>query len=103
MEIIIQGSNDPLLLAVEDLDKLIDISAVLVQYDKIKKEWTKDNAIIQGGILILPLSQEDTLKLTRGMATLDIKAYNQDKHVVFMDLVEYKVITRLNTNTFTEA
>lgn len=100
---IIQGSNDPLVLEVEGLDTITNLSACLYSYGERKKEWSLEDAMIQGKQLVLPLSETDTLKLSRGIVTLDIKVLNKAGTVVFMDLVRYKVVERPNKNAFVPA
>lgn len=101
METIIQGSNDPLVLDIENINEAEKISAVMASYGKVKKEWSRDDMRIQDDFLILPLSEEETLEFNRGVMDLDIKALDADGKVVFMDIVHYRVIDRVNRTRLT--
>lgn len=102
MEKIIQGSNDPLILEVDgELGAVKVLSAGLYSYGVSKKIWTYEDVTISNNIIVLPLSEADTLNLSRGPITLDIKGLTEAGEVIFMDLVDYRVIERNNKTILT--
>ena len=101
MEKIYQGSNDPLILTIDDdLTKYEQISAVLVKNHQALKEWDMSNITIDGQDLILPLEESDTISMPFGIAKLDAKAYRVDGSIAFFVLIDYLVIPRENKHRF---
>lgn len=94
---IIRGSNNPLAFAVsEDFIELKKLHAQLYQYGELKKEWSLTDVKYYDDILLLPLTESDTLALTRGKAELDIKGLTADDRVIFADIITYWVVSRDN-------
>lgn len=98
---IIQGSNDPLVLEIDGVVEFEKISAVLCSKGNVIKEWSSDDAEIEGNYVILPLEENETLLFDKGNATLDIKGLDNKGKIVFMNLVEYIVVERFNKKRLT--
>lgn len=106
LQSIIKGSNEPLIIEVEfddDIESEVKkLSGQLINNGQVIKEWTLEDVSFANNDIILPLTESDTLKLTDGYATLDLKFLNQNDIVVFFDVIKYRAIDRANTSRLTE-
>lgn len=98
---ILQGSNDPLILEVDELTGVSTVSAGMYAYGICKKAWDQSEITINENHIILPLSERETLQLGRGIVTLDVKGLTEAGEVVFLDLVNYTVVERHNKTPLT--
>lgn len=100
---IIQGSNNPIVCRFRGAsEKIVMISAMLIQYSTTVKEWTTEDVTVDGDLLILPLTESDTMNLGNGNITLDIKGLTDDNRILFADLVKIKVCKRENNKHMTD-
>ena len=100
---IIQGSNDPIVLEVEDtLADYVSMSAVLNRGTRAYKKWSMEDMVIQGNTLILKLSESETIDIPEGVVTLDIKGKKKDGLISFMEEISYDVIPRQNKERLDE-
>lgn len=71
---IVQGGDVPIVLEFsEDMEDVSALSFVLYQYGKPKKSWSKDDVEIDGNYISLPLTEAETLSLSRGFCELETK------------------------------
>lgn len=104
MQTIIQGSNDPIAIEVDDdLTTYERISAMLFQGKTLLKEWTTKDVIKDGNTMYFPIRESETLAFPSGAVTLDCKAYTRSGKVVFVEVIKFNVGSRENKYQFTGA
>lgn len=100
---IYQGSNDPLLFEIdEEFNSVVKFSAILTQYGVIKKSWDLSTIETDINVLVLPLTEVETMSLSRGPAVLTVKVLTDEGRIVIMDNINLKVVETKNNTVLTE-
>lgn len=93
---IIQGSNNPITLtfneAVADIPTLV--ATLWAGSGQMIKRWDKSDMGIDGEVVTLPLTEEETAALNGGSIALDVKGLDSDGNVVFWDEAGIRVLPR---------
>lgn len=79
---LINGSNLPIIIHIRNPIVINNLSAVLANYKGILKIWDLDNAVLQDGDIILPISEQESLSFESGKAVLEIKILDDDNNVI---------------------
>ena len=84
---IIQGSNNPITLTfsegVADIPTLV--ATLWEGSGQMIKRWNKADMGIDGEVVTLPLTEEETAALNGGSIALDVKGVDSDGSIVFWD------------------
>ena len=93
---IIQGSNNPITLAFsEDIADIPTLVATLwAGSGQMIKRWDKADMGIDGEVVTLPLTEEETAQLGGGSIALDVKGVDSDGSIVFWDEAGIRVLPR---------
>lgn len=108
---IIQGSNEPIVLEFDrDMSEVQKFSAVLFKQakalstnsiDSELKKWSREDAFIEDGKVILGLKEEETMKFPVGVATLEVK-WLDNADVMFADEVQIDVVKWFDKTRLTD-
>lgn len=100
METIIQGDNKPVVLEFdESLANVEQFSAILYGSTTVLKEWGLEDISISGNTMKLPLTQEETMKISSQTVALEIKMVaNGD--IEFFETITLKVKSRRDRHIF---
>lgn len=100
MEMIIQGDNKPIVLELdESAINLTQFSAVLFDNDNIYTTWGIDDIKMDESVIMLPLAQEDTMKLRGGYVDLEVK-FVTDGDIEFCEKISFVVKKRKDKTIF---
>lgn len=93
---IIQGSNNPITLTFsEDIADIPTLVATLwAGSGQMIKRWDKADMGIDGEVVTLPLTEEETAALNGGNIALDVKGVDADGSIVFWDEAGIRVLPR---------
>ena len=92
---LIQGTNIPIQITFDSsVESFKQIVATLWQSNKEIARWTKDDMIVSGDTVKLPLNEDKTRNFKRGKAFLDIKGLNFFDQIVFWEEAEIEVVAR---------
>lgn len=96
---IYQGGNTPIVIEIEDdpIPKFNDISASLYMERLGElKHWMMEDVEFYEEKIILPLSQEDTLRLPEGTAVLSLKALGEEDNVITYNELAVKIMYKFD-------
>lgn len=100
---IIQGGNSPIILNVGSYASNIQkLSALLIQDCFVSKTWDKASATIIGDKVILPLTENETMRFTRREVLLDVKFLSASNEIIFVHKERIPVESRKNLDHLTE-
>ena len=93
---IIQGSNNPITLTFsEDIADIPTLVATLwAGSGQMIKRWDKADMGIDGEVVTLPLTEEETAALNGGNIALDVKGVDAYGNIVFWDEAGVRVLPR---------
>lgn len=93
---IIQGSNNPLTLtfdeSVEGIPSLV--ATLWAGMGVMIKRWDKTDMGIDGDVVTLPLTEEETAALHGGSIMLDVKGVDENGSIIFWDEAGLRVLPR---------
>ena len=100
METIIQGDNKPIVLEFdESLSNVEQFSAILYGSATVLKKWNLEDISISDNTMELPITQEETMKISSQLVSLEIKMVaNGD--IEFFETITLKVKSRRDRNIF---
>ena len=100
METIIQGDNKPIVLEFdESLSNVEQFSAILYGSATVLKKWDLEDISISDNTMELPITQEETMKISSQLVSLEIKMVaNGD--IEFFETITLKVKSRRDRHIF---
>lgn len=101
---IIQGSNDPIIIEMdEDISDIEKISVGLYSSSTRVKQWDIDDIGIESTVMSCPLTQTETAALTGISYTLSVKMYDSNDKVLFFDEESVRIVPRKDKAIIFEA
>jgi hypothetical protein len=93
---IIQGSNNPITLTFDsDLTDIPTLVATLwLGRGIMLKRWDKSDMSIDGEVVTLPLTEEETAQMGGGTIVLDVKGLDEDGYTIFWEEASLRVLPR---------
>lgn len=95
---IIQGSNTPIIVQIDNFEGADVISALLInQHGTHIKKWNKEDIDFNGNILTFNLYESETIKFEKGKHILEIKYIDIDTGIInFIEPLEICVRSRFD-------
>lgn len=92
---IIQGSNAPMLLIFdEDASCFSDLSVLLSRGGRKLRHWTMEDLQIDGSVVTVPLTQEETMVFPEGECTIEVKWLDSEGETQFAEVVRDTIAGR---------
>lgn len=93
---IIQGSNNPITITFDsDLTDIpILVATLWLGRGIMVKRWDKSDMGIDGEIVTLPLTEEETAQMGGGTIILDVKGLDEDGNTIFWEEAGLRVVPR---------
>ena len=99
MRVIIQGSNNPLVITLDE--DVSDIPVIIVTLwsngTEPVRSWNRESMTVDGDKLICPITEDETAGLANAV-TVDVKAWDENGQTVFWDEVMVNVKNRKDRN-----
>lgn len=101
---IYQGGNTPIIIEIEDdpMPVYTDLSASLY-IDRLGelKHWSMEDMKFHEGKIILPLTQEETVKFPEGVSILSLKALGEEDNVIPYNELAINVLYKFDKTIMT--
>lgn len=97
-----RSSNAPIIFSFDiDIESIPEMELSLysdINYTRLIQRWTKDDVIISGKYLVVPLKQSETLKFPVGIGHLELKWLDISGFVLFTRSQSILIKTLSNLN-----
>ena len=97
-----RSSNAPIIFSFDiDIEEIPEMELCLfsdTSYTRLIKKWNKDDVIIRGKYMVIPLRQNETLKFPVGQGHLELKWLDSSGFILFTKSQSISIKTMSNVN-----